>query len=198
MSNKNIFTLSFILVAFGVCIAIVSFNKDTEIEISQQDNAKLSTCPVDFSSYYKTSKEFSYTFWSACDRAYNSNRAAFLSACDNNDFETFKEITGLDSIFFDYFKTELITTMQNIEEDHPGISEQYNESPCEDCNQNALLKVGRVVSNYGGNSAVEIYKLEPRDCFFICSMACMSILEAYVPCVLACTELCINLNRFHN
>ena len=102
----------------------------------------------------------------------------------------------IGSDFFEEFERELLKAAQNIEKDYPGISELYKESPCEDCSQKALQRVGNVVGNYSGNSAIVIDKLDPRDCIFICSMACMSIWELYIPCVLACTEMCMRFNNY--
>ncbi len=198
MKKKAFYTIGLVLVFCGICVAIVSCNKEKYHHDIQPEISKDYSSRIDFNTYYATSKELAVDFWAACDRAYGLDREMFLNICDNEDFEGFKEITGLDSAFFEGFKEELLNVLQNLEEDYPGICEQYYESPCEDCSRRALQRVGQVVHNYNGNSAVAIDRLDPRDCLFICSMACMSLAEAYIPCVLACTELCIRLNSLHS
>lgn len=118
----------------------------------------------------------------------------FLEVCNNNDFEQFKEITNLDADFFENFTNEVLDAQKKIEADYPGICDKYRESPCEECSQKALQRIGSYVSTNMGNSSAEVLTLDTRDCIFICSLGCMSTMELYIPCVLACTRLCSALS----
>jgi len=109
--------------------------------------------------------------------------------------ESFKRITNLDEQFFEDFTNEILRAQSAIEADYPGISDEYRESPCNECINNALERVGKVVTAYHGNTANEINYWDPKDCWFVCSLACMSTMELYIPCVLGCVELCTRISN---
>lgn len=172
---------------------IVSCEKESQTKIVQNSIEN-----IDFDRYFSKVENFEIEFWSACDNAYNSDSELFMAACNSNDFEKFKEITNLSSEFFESFTNEIMNAQAKIEKDYPGICDKYRESPCEECSQKALQRVGSYVNDNMGNSAEQVLKLGTRDCIFICSLGCMTTMELYIPCVLTCTRLCTLLSSIEN
>ena len=111
MKKQILYTTVSIFIICSICIAVISCHKENDTIADESLSIKQLSLQIDFNSYYKTSKELSNVFWSACDNAYKSNREAFLNSCNNNDFENFKITTGLDSDFFDNFTEELLKTI---------------------------------------------------------------------------------------
>lgn len=182
---------SFLFVILAASI-IVSCEKDSPSKSLQVFSLSIEN--INFDKYFSGIQKFEIEFWEACDQAYKSNSNMFLEVCNNNDFEQFKEITNLDADFFENFTNEVLDAQKKIETDYPGICDKYRESPCEECSQKALQRIGSYVSTNMGNSSAEVLTLDTRDCIFICSLGCMSTMELYIPCVLACTRLCSALS----
>jgi len=174
-----------------ISLTMVSCNKE-EIEKnnSELNSPTSSITEVDFSSYYEAAETLAQQFWTACDMAYQKTPEAFVQACKNNDFKTFQQLTNLDSDYFEQFKAVLLQAQTEIEADYPGISMRYQESPCTECVENALPRIGHFVDTLQGNSAANVEKLNNRDCWFVCSLSCMATMELYIPCVLSCVKIC--------
>lgn len=186
MKNKIWFLSGLALFALAITITIISCNKEEEIKRYEpgRDSAR-----IDFGTYFQDAERRADVFWGACDVAYQTNREQFMAACEANDFNRFKMITQLDDTFFEAFRDVIVQTQARIERDYPGVTTKYMETPCSECSGKALQKVGRYVRAHNGQAALAD-KLEPADCWFICSMACMSTLELYIPCVLTCVKMC--------
>lgn len=184
MKNKILILLGLALFVFA--ITMVSCNKEEENKryVPDHDSAR-----IDFGSYFQDAERRADIFWRACDRAYQTNPDQFMTACEMNDFDGFKRITQLDDAFFEELKDDIVQAQARIERDHPGITSKYMETSCSECSGKVLQKVGRYVQTHNGQAAL-VDKLEPADCWFICSMACMSTLELFVPCVLTCVKMC--------
>lgn len=183
---KNKILILFGLAFFAFAITIVSCNKEDENKryVADRDSAR-----IDFGSYFQDAERRADIFWRACDRAYQTNPDQFMTACEMNDFDGFKRITQLDDAFFEELRDDIVQAQARIERDHPGITSKYMETSCSECSGKVLQKVGRYVQTHNGQAAL-VDKLEPADCWFICSMACMSTLELFVPCVLTCVKMC--------
>lgn len=183
---KNKILILFGLALFAFAITIVSCNKEEENKryVPDRDTAR-----IDFGSYFQDAERRADLFWRACDRTYQTNRDQFMAVCEMNDFDGFKRITQLDNAFFEEFRDDIVQAQARIERDYPGITSKYMETSCSECSGKVLQKVGRYVQTHNGQSAL-VDKLEPADCWFICSMACMSTLELFVPCVLTCVKMC--------
>lgn len=190
--KKIILSVTGILLLTAVLsLTIISCNKE-EIE---KNNTELNTptssfSEVDFHPYYEAAEKLARQFWAACDQAYQQNPEAFMQACKEKNFAAFQQVTQLDPGFFEHFQSVLLQAQLDIESDHPGISQQYRESPCSECAESALPRIGHLVDSLEGQSAVGMEKLETRDCWFVCSLSCMATMELYVPCVLACVKIC--------
>ena len=184
MKNKILIVLALALMAFAVTIVSCSKDEENKSYVSDRDTAR-----IDFGSYFQDAERRADIFWRACDAAYQANSEQFMAACEANDFNRFKMITQLDDAFFEEFRDVIMQTQAKIERDYPGITSKYMETPCSECSGKVLQKVGRYVHAHNGQAAL-VDKLEPADCWFICSMACMSTLELFVPCVLTCVKMC--------
>lgn len=187
---KNKIMILAVLAFLGSAMVVVSCNKKDDIK----DEPKRTICnhdtgSIDFGSYFQEAERQADAFWTACDIAYQTNRDPFMAACQANDFEGFKKVTHLDDAFFEEFRDIILQAQARIERDYPGIMSKYMETPCSECSGKALQKVGNYVHTHHGHAA-EGDKLEPADCWFLCSLACMSTLELFIPCVLTCVKLC--------
>ena len=178
--------------AVATAIIVISCSKD------DVKNGTTATFPeemagdsVDFSPYYQDVEQLAAVFWRACDQAYNADHTHFLAVCESGDFQEFQRVTQLDADFFENFRQLLLNAQAQLEADHPGITARYAESPCTECSQDALSRIGKVESRHAGAVAERKAWFARRDCWFLCSLACMSTLELYVPCVLGCVELCL-------
>lgn len=189
MKKTLYYTLSAIVLCLTLTVTIVACNKD-ENQKSNTESASYNLKEIDFGKYFQTVATMEHTFWEACDKAYKADAKNFEEICNSNDFEAFKIITGLDNSFFELFNAEVMEAQKNIEKDYPGICDQYRESPCETCKSQSLQKIGEIVVDCKGHSAINAAKLETNECIFICSMACMTTMELYIPCLLACTKVC--------
>lgn len=182
-----------------LCMCILSFmlcscNKEKEKEenaiASERTNGhQLST--LELSSYFQESEKILHEFWVVCDRAYTNNREVFLQACCTNDLSAFLSSTGITAEQLEKYKATITAEREQLEHDYPGICDQYRESPCHDCQQTALNKIGNLVASYEGTYAQHASKASPKMCIFVCSMACMTTLEFYIPCLAACSTTCI-------
>lgn len=180
-----------LLITAVLSLMFVSCNKDNiENTNPNQETLTPTASDVNFTPYYQEAESLSLQFWSACDAAYHKYPDAFLKACQDNDLATFQRLTNLNQEYFDHFKAVLLQAKADIESDHPGLCRQYDESPCSECTDLALPRIGQVVDSLQGNSAVCMEKLNNSDCWFVCSLSCMATMELYVPCVLACVKIC--------
>jgi len=179
-----------LLFAAGISILVASCNKEDIEKTNPEQFSAAQSETIDFSTYYREAEALSSEFWEACDAAYQKHPQEFLAACQRNDFAEFQRITNLDPSYFEHFKAVLLKAQRKIEADHPGIAVQYLESPCSECANTALPRVGAVVDTLQGHSAEVMEKLETADCWFVCSLSCMATMELYVPCVLACVKIC--------
>jgi len=133
--KKIILSVTGILLLTAVLsLTIISCNKE-EIE---KNNTELNTptpsfSEVDFHPYYEAAEKLARQFWAACDQAYQQNPEAFMQACKENNFAAFQQVTQLDPGFFEHFQSVLLQAQLDIESAHPGISQQYRESPCNEC-----------------------------------------------------------------
>lgn len=191
MKRIIISATSIILLATAITVMVVSCDKETISKTTDnQEYAGPPISSIDFSPYYQEVEKLSMRFWTACDDAYNKHPQEFMQICEENDFEAFQRLTCLNQDFFEHFTAALLQARTKVEADYPGISLQYGESPCAECAEKALTRVGHVVDTLQGNSAQNLDKMENRDCWFVCSLSCMATMELYVPCVLACVKIC--------
>ncbi len=177
-----------LLIGAGVLISVVSCNKGSETISTENEVYKLEN--INFDEYFKEAKPFELAFWEACDKAYQTDPERFTEVCESNDFEQFKKITQLNTEYFDQFKEVLLEAQAHVEADYPGIIKQYQESPCNECATQSLQRIGKIVEETKGCCASKAESLTYKECIFICSMACMTTLELYVPCVIACVKIC--------
>lgn len=193
MKNRILSIAGVLALAILFTVAIVGCTKE-DIKNTQNPtseiNSNIVNDTIDFEAYYHEVERMADQFWAACGTAYQVNPGLFMEACSSNNFEAFKQQTGLDQAFFERFSNALVTAQQNIERDHPGAVERYSESPCSECADMALQRIGKVTKQRQENPAYKgnFYR---RDCWFVCSLGCMATLELYVPCVLGCVELCL-------
>jgi hypothetical protein len=178
--------------ALATAVIVISCNKeDVKKDVAAPFPDEFAGDTVDFSIYYQEVEQLAIKFWAACDQAYNADRTQFLAVCESGDFQEFQRVTQLDADFFGHLKQLLLDAQARVEADHPGITARYAESPCTECSQDALMRIAKAEDRHAGAVSAQKAWFARRDCWFLCSLACMSTLELYAPCVLGCVELCL-------
>lgn len=194
MKEKLFSTVKTVLFLCLTGLLIASCDREeaqTQSQVNNEEGTDLST--IDFSNYFQQSECLLQNFWKACDKAYNTDSEAFLTACTTNNLSAFLEATGLTQLQLDEFKEIITKEREALEKDYPGISEEYYESSCQDCQQDALSRIGNIEQTHNGQVSASTPKANAKMCIFICSMACMTTLELYLPCLAACSTTCLKI-----
>lgn len=195
MKKRFINALTILTMCSSMAICISACDKDEVRSHSEATNNEEDTdlSTIDLSNYFQQSEQLLHEFWAACDKAFNTDAEAFLYACSNNDLNGFLEATGMTLAQLNHFQEVITQERAALEVDYPGICEKYKESSCHDCQQDALPRVGRIVMEYQGQVSTCTPKASAKMCIFICSMACMTTMELFLPCLAACASTCMKI-----
>ena len=118
-----------------------------------------------------------YNVWQKSDSAYRANATAFLSACGDEDFETFYEMTNITSAQIDSISAWEIRLY------NPLVQDITDYTPCIPCNTSLEL--------YGNNVAAiravinELEQYQDSD-----------TVPCFMPYVDSCTMVCVYLRHY--
>ncbi|MBR4135184.1 MAG: hypothetical protein IKU03_02080 [Bacteroidales bacterium] len=180
------------LAAVLMMTAFVSCNKDQDKQETMEkptvDALQWESKP-DFDAYFQKTTVLLQQFWLACDEAYYRDSVAFMRACQTESLSDLMGLIRIDEQQFRHFREVAMSELEQIEADYPGIRKTFYESPCQDCTEHALSHLGEVVAqSHGSLSKGDGSNLSM--CVFVCSMACMTTMELYLPCLASCVSIC--------
>ena len=139
---KNIKTISLAIVAtlFVTTIAIVACSKESTGRTEQ--NTKQDPPAPKCASVANELASTLYSFWKNSDQAYNSNPELFLQTCENEDYSSFFQITGIPSSQMDY-----IDSLARIEYSNINTTDEMNTDECIPCLSGGLYQYGQAVKD---------------------------------------------------
>lgn len=181
--KKNILAIAAAIMVAGT-ITIVACNKDSDM--NQIVNP--SYVSAKGGSTLNQLRNVMVAYYAACDSAYQADSATFLSVCANNDTINFLKVTGISSELISAYQSFALTENEDYIRDHPGFIKEV--SPCSDCQEYALLRLGNLASVTNGHltalipeSSVDINRDQLNRIIYACRCSAPNIMVA---CISAC------------
>lgn len=185
--KKNILAIAAAIMVVGT-ITFVACNKDSDM--NQIVNP--SYVSAKGGSTLNQLRNVMVAYYAACDSAYQADSATFLSVCANNDTINFLKVTGISSELISAYQSFALTENEDYIRDHPGFIKEV--SPCSDCQEYALLRLGNLASVTNGHltalipeSSVDINRDQLNRIIYACRcndshimVACISSSLSYM------------------